>query len=101
MELSNTATKMIKASFMSEVCTELAITKNLATTDTFLYHDEDDVILSTFGFYSPSDLKQASGVNLICADLDGLINYSRTTSRQSINVKNATLSMRESFFFSV
>jgi hypothetical protein len=38
---------MLKASFMTEVCTELAITKNLATTDTFLCHDEGDVILST------------------------------------------------------
>jgi hypothetical protein len=96
-EVSITATKMTKASFMTEVCTELAITKNLATTDTFMCHDEGDVILTTFGFYSPSDLKHAGGVNLICSGLDGLVNYSRTTGRQSINVQNATLSMREFF----
>lgn len=52
---SSTSTKMASVSFMTEVCNELAITKNLATTDTFLCHDGGDVILSTFGFYSPSD----------------------------------------------
>ena len=97
-ELSSTSTKMMKASFMTEVCTELAVTKNLATTDTFMCHDEGDIILSTFGFYSPSDSKHAGGVNLVCSALDGLSNYSRTTGRQSINVKNSTLSMREYSF---
>lgn len=88
---------MLKASFMTEVCTELAITKNLATTDTFLCHDEGDVILTTFGFYSPSDSKHAAGVNLLCSALDGLFNYNRTTGRQNINVKNSILSMRKLF----
>lgn len=92
---SSTSTKMVKASFMTEVCTELAITTNLATTDTFLCHDEGDVILSTLGFYFPSDVKNAGGINLLCSALDGLMNYSRTTGRQSITVKNSTLSMRE------
>ncbi|CAF4302584.1 unnamed protein product [Rotaria sp. Silwood2] len=84
---------MAKASFMNEVYTELAITKNLATTDTSLCHDEEHVKLSTCGFYSPSDLKHADYVNLICAGLDGLVNCNRTLDRQSISVKNATLSM--------
>jgi hypothetical protein len=96
-ELSSTSTKMMKASFMNEVSTELAVTKNLATTDTFLCHDEGDIILSTFGFYAPSDSKHAGVLNLLCSALDGLANYSRTTGRQSINVKNSTLSMRESW----
>jgi hypothetical protein len=82
---------------MTEVCTELAITKNLATTDTFLCHDEGDVILSTLGFYTPSDIKHAGGINLFCSGLDGLDDYSRTTGRQSINIKDATLSMRKFF----
>ncbi len=97
-ELSSTSSKMLKASFMTEVCTELAVTKNLATTDTFLCHDEGDVILSTFGFYSPSDSKHAGGVNLFCSALDGLSNYSRTTGRQSIHVENSNLSMRKCVF---
>lgn len=92
---SSTSTKMMKASFMTEVCTELAITKNLATTDTFICHDEGDVVLSTLGFYSPSNAKNAGGINLLCSALDGLVNYSRTTGRQSITVKNSTLSMRK------
>ena len=83
---------------MTEVCTELAVTKNLATTDTFLCHDEGDIILSTFGFYSPSDLKHAGGINILCSALDGLTDYSRTTGRQSINVKSSTLAMRRLFF---
>ncbi|CAF1247808.1 unnamed protein product, partial [Didymodactylos carnosus] len=62
-ELSSTSSKMLKASFIAKVCTELAVTKNLATTDTFLCHDEGDVILSTLGFYSPSDSKHAAGCN--------------------------------------
>ena len=96
-ELSSTSSKMLKASFMIEVCTELAVTKNLATTDTFLCHDEGDIMLATFGFYSPTDSKHAGGINLICSALDGLSNYSRTTGRQSINVKDSHLSMREFF----
>ena len=81
---SFTSTKMVNASFMTEVCTELAITKNLSTTDTFLCHDEGDLVLSTLGLYSPSDSKHAAGVNLLCAALDGLPDYSRTTGYQSI-----------------
>ena len=46
---------MTEASFMIEVRTELAITKNLATTVTCLCYDEGDLILTTFGFYSPTD----------------------------------------------
>jgi hypothetical protein len=99
-DLSNTSTKMTKASFMTEVCTELAITKNLATTDTFLCHDEGDVILTTFGFYSPTDSKHAGGVNLMCGGLDGLVNYNRTTGRQNIHIENSTLSTREYLFLS-
>ena len=90
-----TSTKMLTASFMTETSTELAITKNLATTDTFICHDEGDVILSMFGFYAPSDSKYAGGINILCSALDGLYNYSRTTGRQSINVNNSTLSMRK------
>ncbi|CAF1573008.1 unnamed protein product [Didymodactylos carnosus] len=96
-ELSSTSSKMLKASFMAEVCTELAITKNLATTDTFLCHEEGDVVLSTLGFYSPSDSMHAAGVNLLCSALDGLSNYNRTTGRQNFNVKNSTLSMHQIF----
>ncbi|CAM4980562.1 unnamed protein product, partial [Rotaria socialis] len=91
-ELSSSS-KMVKVSFMAEVCTELAITKNLAITDTFLCHDEGDVILSTFGFYSPSDAKHAAGVNLLCSALDGLSDYNRTAGYQNIYVKDLTLSM--------
>lgn len=69
-ELSSTSTKMVKASFMTEVCTELAIVKNLATTNTFLCHDERDVILSAFGFYAPSETKNASGMSTLCSALD-------------------------------
>lgn len=90
-----TSSRMLTASFMTETATELAVTKNLATTDTFICHDEGDVILSMFGFYAPSDAKYAAGVNLLCSALDGLSNYSRTTGHQSINVNNATLSMRK------
>lgn len=84
---------------MTEICTELAITKNLATTDTFICHDEGDVILSMFGFYAPADSKYAAGINLLCSALDGLNNYSRTTGRQSISIDNSTLSMCKSFLF--
>lgn len=94
---SSSSSKMMKVSFMAEVCTELAITKNLATTDTFLCHDEGDVVLSTFGFYSPSDPKHAAGVNLMCSALDGLSDYNRTTGYQNIYVKDSTLSMRKIF----
>lgn len=45
-----TATKMTRVTFMTEVCTELAITKSFAMIDRFLCHDEGDVVLSTFGF---------------------------------------------------
>ncbi|CAF4745372.1 unnamed protein product [Rotaria sp. Silwood1] len=92
-ESSSTSSKMLKVPFMTEVCTELGITKNLATTDTFLCHDEGDLILSTFGFYSPSDQKNAGGVNLLCSALDGLADYKRTTGHQCIEVKNSHLSM--------
>ena len=78
-ESSSTSSKMLKASFMIEMCTELAITKNLASTDTFLCHDEGDVILTTFGFYTPSDTKHSAGINLLCSGLDGLFDYKRTT----------------------
>jgi len=100
-ESSSTSSKMLKASFMMEVCTELAVTKNLATTDTFLCHDEGDIVLSTFGFYSPSDVKNAGGVNLMCSGLDGLIDYTRTTGHQCINVEDSHLSMRKLFFLSI
>lgn len=90
---AGTSSKMVTASFMTEMCTELAITKNLATTDTFICHDEGDVVLSTFGFYAPTDSKYAAGINLLCSALDGLNNYSRTTGRQSISINNSTLSM--------
>lgn len=99
-ESSSTSSTMLKAPFMTEVCTELAITKNLATTDTFLCHDEGDIILSTFGFYSPSDAKHSAGVNLLCSALDGLSDYKRTTGHQCINVKDSHLSMRKFFFYS-
>ena len=76
--------------------TELAATKNFATTDAFLYRDEGDIISSTFGFYAPSDSKHAGGVNHLCSALGGLTNHSRTIGRTiSINMKNSTLSMRE------
>ena len=96
-ESSLTSSKMLKTSFMTEVCTELAITKNLATTDTFLCHDEGDIILSTFSFYSPSDLKHAGGVNLLCSALDRLFDYKRTIGRQCIDVKNSHLQISKFF----